>query len=127
MKFNSSIQYSFGDGRSLDCNCIGENENKYANSVGAQLFLISAPRCPLMALTDYYRRQIFDLLEVKATYKIDSFSSRNIGLGLSTTVEKVNFYVFADNLLENRNVSKANSLYFQLGLNIIVPDKNTPD
>lgn len=28
LKFNSSIQYSFGDGRSSDCNCIGNNENK---------------------------------------------------------------------------------------------------
>lgn len=127
VKFNSSIQYSFGDGRSSDCNCIGENENKYANSVGAQLFVMSAPRTPLMALTGYYRRQIFDSLEVKATYTIDSFSSKNIGLGLSSTIGKVNFYVLADNLLEYKDVSKANSLSFQLGLNIIFPDKNTPD
>jgi Family of unknown function (DUF5723) len=127
IKFNSSIQYSFGDGRSSDCNCIGENENKYTNSVGAQLFVMSAPRSPLMALTAYYRRQIFDALEMKATYTIDSFSSKNIGLGLSTTVGKVNFYVLADNLLEYRDISKANSLSFQLGLNIIFPDKNTPD
>ncbi len=127
VKFNSSIQYSFGDGRSSDCNCIGENENKYANSVGAQLFVMSAPRTPLMALTGYYRRQIFDSLEVKATYTIDSFSSKNIGLGLSSTIGKVNFYFLADNLLEYKDVSKANSLSFQLGLNIIFPDKNTPD
>jgi len=126
-KFNSSIQYSFGDGRSSDCNCIGNDENKYANAVGAQLFVMSAPRSPLMALTGYYRRQIFDALEVKATYTIDSFSSRNVGLGLSTTVGKVNFYLLADNLLEYRDISKANSLSFQLGLNIIFPDKNTPD
>ena len=127
VKFNSSIQYSFGDGRSSDCNCIGENENKYANSVGVQLFVMSAPRTPLMALTGYYRRQIFDSLEVKATYTIDSFSSKNIGLGLSSTIGKVNFYFLADNLLEYKDVSKANSLSFQLGLNIIFPDKNTPD
>lgn len=127
VKFNSSIQYSFGDGRSSDCNCIGENENKYTNSVGAQLFVMSAPRLPLMALTGYYRRQIFDSLEVKATYTIDSFSSKNIGLGLSSTIGKVNFYFLADNLLEYKDVSKANSLSFQLGLNIIFPDKNTPD
>ena len=127
VKFNSSIQYSFGDGRSSDCNCIGENENKYANSVGVQLFVMSAPRTPLMSLTGYYRRQIFDSLEVKATYTIDSFSSKNIGLGLSSTIGKVNFYFLADNLLEYKDVSKANSLSFQLGLNIIFPDKNTPD
>ena len=127
LKFNSSIQYSFGDGRSSDCNCISDDENKYANAVGAQLFVMSAPRSPLMALTAFYRRQIFDALELKATYTIDSFSARNIGLGLSTTVGKVNFYLLADNLLEYRDISKANSLSLQLGLNIIFPDKNTPD
>ena len=126
VKFNSSIQYSFGDGRNTDCNCLG-NEMKFKNSVGAQLFVMTAPRTPLMALTTYYRRKFFDSLEMKATYTIDSYSSKNIGLGLSTTIGKVNFYVLADNLLEYRDVSKANSLSFQLGFNIIFPDKNTPD
>ena len=126
-KFNSSIQYSFGDGRSSDCNCTGENKNKYTNSVGAQLFAMSAPRTPLLAVTAFYRRQIFDSLEMKATYTVDSFSAKNIGLGLSTTLWKFNFYLLADNLLEYKDVSKANSLSFQLGLNIIFPDKNTPD
>ncbi len=127
LKFNSSIQYSFGDGRSFDCNCTGDKENKYNNSVGAQLFAMSTPRTPLMALTAFYRRQIFDSLEIKATYTVDSFSAKNIGLGLSTTLGKVNFYLLADNLLEYKDINKANSLSIQLGLNIIFPDKNTPD
>lgn len=126
VKFNSSIQYSFGDGRNTDCNCL-VNEMKLKNSVGAQLFVMSAPRTSLMALTTYYRRKFFDSLEMKATYTIDSYSSKNIGLGLSTTIGKVNFYVLADNLLEYRDISKANSLSFQLGFNIIFPDKKTPD
>ena len=127
LKFNSSIQYSFGDGRSSDCNCTGDNENKYTNSFGAQLFAMSTPRTPLMALTAFYRRQIFDFLEMKATYTVDSFSAKNIGLGLSANLWKVNFYLLADNLLEYKDISKANSLSFQLGLNIIFPNKNTPD
>jgi len=126
VKFNSSIQYSFGDGRNSECTCHG-NEIVYKNSVGAQLFVMSAPRAPLMALTAYYRRKIFDSLEMKATYTIDSYSSKNIGLGLSTTIGKVNFYILADNLLEYRDISKANSLSLQWGFNIIFPDKNTPD
>lgn len=126
MKFNASVQYSFGDGRSSECNCSG-NEMKYKNSVGAQLYAMAASRAPLMALTAYYRRQILESLEMKATYTVDSFSKKNIGLGLSTTMGKVNFYVLADNLLEYRDVSKANSLSFQLGLNIIFPDKITPN
>jgi len=127
VKFNSSFQYSFGDGRDSECNCLGNNEMKFKNSVGAQLFVMSTPRTPLMALTAYYRRKFFDSLEMKATYTIDSFSAKNIGLGLSTTLGKVNFYVLADNLLEYKDISKANSLSFQLGVNIIFPDKNTPD
>ena len=126
VKFNSSIQYSFGDGRNTDCNCLG-NEMKFKNSVGAQLFVMSAPRTSLMALTTYYRRKFFDSLEMKATYTIDFYSSKNIGLGLSTTIGKVNFYVLADNLLEYRDISKTNSLSFQLGFNIIFTDKKTPD
>lgn len=126
VKFNSSIQYSFGDGRNTDCNCLG-NEMKFKNSVGAQLFVMTAPRTPLMALTTYYRRKFFDSLEMKATYTIDFYSSKNIGLGLSTTIGKVNFYVLADNLLEYRDISKTNSLSFQLGFNIIFTDKKTPD
>jgi len=127
LKFNSSVQYSFGDGRNSECNCTGENEIKYTNSVGAQLFIMSAPRAPLAAITGYYRRQLFDSLELKATYTIDSYSAKNIGLGLSTTIGKVNFYLLADNLLEYTDISKANSLSFQMGLNVIFPVKNTPD
>ena len=126
VKFNSSIQYSFGDGRNSECSCSGE-EMKYLNSVGAQLFAMTTPRMPLMALTAYYRRQIFNSLEIKATYTLDSFSARNIGLGVSTTIGKVNFYLMADNLLEYSDVSKANSLSFQLGLNVIFANKNSPD
>ncbi len=126
VKLNSSIQYSFGDGRSSECNCSG-NEIKYKNAVGAQFFVMTTPRLPFLALTAYYRRQIFDALEMKATYTLDSFSYTNIGLGLSTTIGKVNFYVLADNLLAYKDVAKANSFSFQLGLNVIFPDKNTPD
>lgn len=126
MKFNSSIQYSFGDGRNSKCDCEGGDES-YANSLGAQLFVMSAPRSPFMAFTAFYRRRIIESIEMKATYTLDSFSKRNIGLGLSSTFGKVNFYILADNLLEYNDISKANSLSFQFGLNIIFPDKNTPD
>jgi hypothetical protein len=126
MKFNSSYQYSFGDGRSSECNCTG-NEMKYKNHIGAQFFAMTTPRLPLMALTAYYRRQIFESLEMKATYTLDAFSIRNIGLGLSANIAKVNFYLLTDNLLEYRDVSKANGLSFQFGLNIIIPNNNTLD
>ena len=127
LKFNSSMQYSFGDGRSSDCICTGGNENKFTNAVGAQWFVMAAPRAPVMAFTTYYRRQIFDSLAIKTTYTIDAYSARNIGLGLSSAVGKFNFYLLADNLLEYMDLSKAKSLSFQFGFNVIVPDKNSPD
>ncbi len=126
IKMNASYQYSFGESENSGCNCNG-NEMVYNNSIGAQLYMMSTPRTPLTVLTAYYRKRVSDALEMKATYTLDSFSSSNIGLGLSTTLSKVNFYFLADNLLEYRDLSKAKSLSFQLGLNIIFADKNTVD
>lgn len=122
-KFNSSIQYSFDDSRNKDCNCDG-TESEYRNAVGAQLFVMSTPRTPFMAFTAYYRRRILNSLQIKATYTLDSYSYKNIGLGLSGQFGKLNLYVLADNLLEYHDLAKANSLSFQLGLNIIFKDSN---
>ena len=123
-KFNTSVQYSFDEERPEDCNCLNyDPETTYKSAVGAQLFVMSMPRTPLVAFTTYYRRKIFKALQMKATYTLDSYSYKNIGLGLSSHFGPVNFYVLADNLLEYRDVTKANSLSFQLGLNIIF--KNT--
>lgn len=119
-KFNSSIQFSFEEEVSEDCNCVNyDPETIYKNAVGAQLFVMSAPRTPLVAFTTYYRRKIFNSLQMKATYTIDSYSYKNIGLGLSSRFGPVNFYLLADNLLEYKDITKANSLSFQLGLNVI--------
>ncbi|TDE43833.1 hypothetical protein E0I26_09420 [Flavobacterium rhamnosiphilum] len=119
-KFNTSIQFSFEEEVSEDCNCLNyDPETIYKSAVGAQLFVMSTPRTPLVAFTTYYRRKIFNSLQMKATYTIDSYSYKNIGLGLSSMFGPVNFYVLADNLLEYKDVTKANSLSFQLGLNVI--------
>ncbi len=121
IKLNTSFQYSFDEDSEEDCNCDGNGSDVvYKSAVGAQLFVMSTPRMPMAAFTTYFSRKILKGLQAKATYTIDSFSSRNIGLGLSTTAGPVNFYLIADNLLEYRDVTKANSLSFQLGLNVIV-------
>ena len=123
-KFNTSVQYSFDEERPEDCDCLNyDPETTYKSAVGAQLFVMSTPRTPLVAFTTYYRRKIFKALQMKATYTLDSYSYKNIGLGLSSHFGPVNFYVLADNLLEYNDVTKANSLSFQLGLNVIF--KNT--
>jgi hypothetical protein len=119
-KINTSIQFSFEEEVSEDCNCFDyDPDNSYKSAVGAQLFVMSTPRTPLVAFTTYYRRKIFNSLQMKATYTIDSYSYKNVGLGFSSMFGPVNFYVLADNLLEYADVTKANSLSFQLGLNVI--------
>ena len=126
LKFNTSFEYAFVQAGNSDCNC-NNNQMRYNNSVGAQFYMMFTPRTPLMALTAYFRKRVSDALEIKTTYTLDSFSSRNLGLGLSTNLSKVNFYFLADNLLEYRDLSKAKSLSLQLGLNIIFADKEATE
>ena len=121
-KFNTSAQYSFEEERVVDgsCNCEGTDPSIfYKSTVGAQLFAMTTPKSPLYALTAFYKRNFSRSFQMKATYTADSFSFTNVGLGMSTKVGPVNFYVLADNLLSYADVSKANSLSFQLGLNLI--------
>ncbi len=124
-KFNASAQYSFEEERVVDgsCNCEGTDPSIfYKSTVGAQLFAMTTPKSPLMALTAFYKRNFLKSLQMKATYTVDSFSFTNVGLGMSTKVGPVNFYVVADNLFSYADISKANSLSFQLGLNVILRD-----
>ncbi|OXA97375.1 hypothetical protein B0A75_16805 [Flavobacterium oncorhynchi] len=123
VKFNSSIQYSFGETRSdEDCNCKGSSERKYLNAVGAQLFAMTMPKDPYAALTAFYKRSITEKLDVKATYTVDPYSYTNIGLGVSGTLGKFNMYVLVDNVFEYKDVSKANSIAFQFGFNFVFQD-----
>ncbi|WP_375033359.1 DUF5723 family protein [Flavobacterium sp. LAR06] len=122
-KLYSSIQYSFGESRSdEECNCRASSKRRYVNAIGGQMFAMTMPNEPFIAFTVFYKRSIFEKLDFKATYTLDSYSSKNIGLGLSGTIGKVNIYALVDNVLEYRDVSKANSLAFQFGINFIVPE-----
>lgn len=124
-KFNASAQYSFEEERVVDgsCNCEGTDPSIfYKSTVGAQLFAMTTPKSPLMALTAFYKRNFSKSFQMKATYTVDSYSFTNVGLGMTTKVGPVNFYVVADNLLSYADISKANSLSFQLGLNVILSD-----
>ncbi|MDQ1164801.1 DUF5723 family protein [Flavobacterium sp. SORGH_AS_0622] len=123
-KFYSSIQYSFGEARPDDeCNCRGQVEKYYKNAVGAQLFAMTTPREPLVALTAFYRRNIFRKLDLKATYTFDTFSNKNIGLGLAGTIGSVNLYALVNNILEYKDLSKARSAAFQIGINFVFQDR----
>jgi len=125
VKVNASYQYSFGTSRSKECNCAVRGKD-FKNAVGAQLFMMSTPRTPIMALTGFYQRNILDGLKLKGTYTLDSYSYTNLGLGLSANLGKFNMYFMADNLLEYKDVSKANSLSLQFGFNFIFKDSNEP-
>jgi len=124
LKFYSSFQYSFEEERQTECNCATDEESWYRSALGAQLFIMSTPKEPMLALTGYYRRRILENLQMKATYTVDSYSAKNIGLGLTTKIGMFNFYALADNLLEYRDISKANALTFQIGFNIISGGSN---
>ncbi|MDR7370920.1 DUF5723 family protein [Flavobacterium aquidurense] len=119
-KLYSSMQYSFGQSRSdAECNCKTQTNRSYLNAVGAQLFVMTMPKEPFMAITAFYKRRIFEKLDLKATYTYDSYSSKNFGLGLAGTIGKVNIYALVNNILEYKDVSKANSLAFQIGINFV--------
>lgn len=124
LKFYSSFQYSFEEERQTECDCTSDEDSWYRSAVGAQLFAMTTPKEPMLALTAYYRRRIVQGLQMKATYTIDSYSAKNIGLGLTTKIGMFNFYAMADNLLEYKDISKANALTFQIGFNIISGGSN---
>ena len=124
-KLNTSAQYSFEEERVVDgaCNCEGTDPSIfYKSTLGAQLFVMTTPKSPLYALTAFYKRNFSKSFQMKATYTVDSFSFINLGLGMSTKGGPVNFYLLADNLLSYADISKANSISFQLGLNVILRD-----
>ncbi|WP_445955857.1 DUF5723 family protein [Yeosuana sp.] len=118
VKFNASLNYSFGKKKVKECNCL-KTESDYQNRVGMQLYAIKRPKQPQLALTAYYYRSLFKGMQVKAAYTIDSYSFSNLGLGVSANVGNINFYVMADNFLQYQNIYNAQSVSLQLGFNYI--------
>lgn len=116
LKFNAAVRYKFGKKVIEDCNCLA-NDDGYLNAVGAQLYAINRPRSPQLALTAFYYRRLFEGLNVKATYTVDSFSSTNVGLGVSTHIGALNIFLLADNLLDYQNLAKAKTASLQFGIN----------
>ncbi|WP_163409677.1 DUF5723 family protein [Flavobacterium ajazii] len=126
VKFNTSVEYSFGESRFEDdeCSCKTPSERLYVNAIGAQFFAMTMPKGPFVAFTAFYKRRLFRKLELKTTYTADSFSYTNIGLGVAGTLGKVNMYLLVDNVLEYSDITKANSMAFQLGVNFVLQDSD---
>jgi len=123
-KLNASIRHDFGKtvGPGTDCGCmskIDQRPPKYANAIGAHVFVINRPRGPQPSLTGFYQRRLGHFLALKGTYTVGKFSSSNVGLGINVQAGPVNFYVIGDNLLSYQNIAGSNYASFQLGLNII--------
>jgi hypothetical protein len=117
-KLNAALKYSFGERRSKICY---DNTYKdfYTDALGVQLYSVFRPLSPQLALTGFYQKSITNKIHTKVTYTIDDFSYANIGAGLSAQFGKVNLYGMVDNILEYSNLSAANSLSLQVGINLI--------
>lgn len=118
LKLNASINYGFGTNLYGECDCTNGGENKYASNLGVQLYAIKRPQAPQTAITVYYDRRWTDYLRTKVTYTTDAFSKRNIGLLLSTNINKFNVYLAADNLLDYPNLAKAYNASLQFGFQL---------
>ena len=124
-KLYASLRHNFGQPEKSrdDCECNQSSGNsarqRYANSIGGQLFVINRPRGPQTALTAFYQHRFGNILALKGTYTADKFSFTNMGLGMSLQAGPVNFYIMADNLLSYRNIPDSHYASLQLGLNIL--------
>ncbi|MCD2260494.1 DUF5723 family protein [Psychroserpens luteolus] len=117
-KFNASYRYNFGKKNDEDCDCYA-GRKPYQNGIGLQLFSIFRPRQPQFAVTAFYYRRLFDFLRLKFTYTVDDFSYHNIGLGASMHIGSFNMYLMGNNLSELQNISRAQSVSLQFGINLI--------
>jgi uncharacterized protein DUF5723 len=95
----------------------------HKQNVGLQFYAMFRPKGAQMAGTLFYHRRITDYLSAKATYTVDPYSFSNVGLGVSTDIGKLNFYLAADNLIRYGNLAKAKSVSLQLGFNIIIDEE----
>lgn len=117
-KLNAALKYSFGEKRGRYCY---DNTYKdfYTDSFGAQLYAVFRPLTQHLALTGFYEKSLTKKIHTKITYTVDDYSFSNIGVGLSAQIWKINFYGILDNLLELKDVSSANNMSLQFGINLI--------
>lgn len=126
LKFNGSLEYSFGKitggGKECDCRNMGTGVERQ-QSAGVQVYSIFRPKGPQVAGTIFYRRKVWEFLSAKATYTVDSFSFSNVGLAMVIDAGKFNFYIAGDNLLKYGNIAKAKNVSLQLGFNIKIDEE----
>lgn len=119
-KLNAAVEYRFKERRRYNCYNKTTYKDYYVDAIGAQLYYVYRPLYAQLALTGFYQKAITNNFNAKITYTVDDFSKSNIGAGFSAKFGIINFYGMLDNLLEYSNLSSANSLSLQLGVNIIM-------
>lgn len=119
LKLVTSMEYGFGRAL-LPCNYMLVDEVRYLNLVGMQLSAVNRPKGPELGLTGYYDRKIGENKRVRVAYTLNDYSFTNIGLMFSSTFNKFNVYLAANNLLALPNLAKANRFSFQFGMQLIL-------
>lgn len=118
-KVNMALKYSFGRQRIRRECYFDEHKEYYNNGIGLQLYTAFRPFRPQFALTGFYEKRIHKNFHTKVTYTIDKYQGNNVGLGIATQIGVVNLYGMVDNIFKLSNIATANSISFQLGVNLI--------
>lgn len=123
IKFFSLLKHNYGkEERRL--RCFNNDDNSYyKNSVGLQLFAVKRPLSMQTALTGFYERRFLENTTVKLAYTVNDYAATNIGVGLTTRLGPLNVFATVDNVLSIKDVSTAQSVSLQVGINVIF-DKN---
>ncbi len=125
-KVNTSIKYQIFNKGKTAYNSVYRNsyfvtpeKDILLTEFGIQTYTAFRPNKIDWAVTAFYSREINKYLNTKITYTYSKFSAKNIGLGISTHFNKINFYATADNLLNLFKIKDSNYQSFQFGLNFI--------
>ena len=121
IKLNSSIRYSFNKYDNGSCECyVDGTDPGYMDAIGLQVFSQFRPQRPQFAASVFYYKRLFSFFRAKVNYTVDEYSYYNVGFLMSTYIDKINFYISANNVFEYSNLAKANGASFQLGFNFIM-------
>ena len=88
--------------------------------MGIQLYAVFRPLRPQLALTAFYEKAFSSKVNGKVTYTVDKINQANMGAGISIRYKRINFHGMIDNLLAYRNLSSANNISLQVGINAIL-------
>ncbi|SDX10761.1 hypothetical protein SAMN05444411_103109 [Lutibacter oricola] len=123
VKLNSSLSYAFGKPALDNCR-FQTGPDVYTNKLGMQLYATIGTIHSQVAATLFYERRINRYLQSKVTYTVDSYSFKNLGVGVSTKLGSINSYFLVDNLLNLSNIYNAKSVSLQAGINYVFRNKN---